>query len=127
MAVILDAGALIAYERNDPTVVAFLEASQRGQVSVRTSSAAVAQAWRAGARQVRLVRLLRGVDERSLDPGVARRVGDLLMHSATADVVDGAVIDAAAAGDRVLTSDPGDLITLAEAAGKQLTIVGVGG
>jgi len=127
MAVILDAGALVAYERNDPTVVAFLEASQRRQVTVRTSSAAVAQVWRAGSRQVRLIRLLRGVDERGLDPGVARRVGELLMLSTTADVVDGAVIDAALTGDRVLTSDPGDLTMLAEAAGKQLTIVNVGG
>lgn len=126
MAIILDTGALIAYERNDPRVVAFLEFSQREQVPVRTSAAAVAQAWRAGSRQVRLIRLLRGVDERSLDPSAARRVGDLLMRSATADVVDGAVIDGATSGDRVLTSDPGDLTALAEAAGKHLTIVTVG-
>lgn len=127
MAVILDTGALIAYERNDSRVVAFLASSRRDQVPVRTSAAAVAQAWRAGSRQVRLVRLLRGVDERSLDPAAARRVGGLLGRSATADVVDAAVIDCASSGDRVLTSDLGDLALLAEAAGKQLAIIPVGG
>lgn len=125
MALILDTGALIAVERGDRTVAAFLDDAQREQAAVRTSSAAVAQAWRLGARQVRLVRLLRAVDERSLDPATARRVGVLLLRSATADVVDAAVVDSAVTGDEILTSDPKDLALLAEAAGKRLTITRV--
>lgn len=126
MALILDAGALIGFERGNRTVIAFLEIAQREHVPVRTPTAAVAQAWRSGARQVRLVRLLRGVDERSLDPAVARRVGELLGDAGSADVVDGSVVDSAVSGDEVLTSDPGDLAVLAEAAGKRLTIVPLG-
>lgn len=112
-------------ERRDRTVTALLDQAQHQQVTVRTSAAAVAQAWRPGGRQVRLTRLLRGVDERSLDPATARRVGALLTRSATADVVDAAVMDSAAPGDEILTSDPGDLAVLVEAAGKRLRIIAV--
>jgi hypothetical protein len=93
---------------------------------VRTSVGAVAQAWRNGARQVHLVRLLRGVDERSLDQSAARRVGQLLAAAATVDVIDAAVVDVATNGDEVLTSDPKDIAVLANAAGKSLTIIKVG-
>src|ERR671923_2550800 len=123
MAVVLDAGALISYDRGDRTVRALLESAQRERAPVRTSTGAVAQAWRSGARQVHLVRLLRGVDERSIDQSAARRVGQLLGAAATADVIDAAVVDLATNGDEVLTSDPQDLAVLANAAGKSLTII----
>ncbi|MGH8897295.1 MAG: twitching motility protein PilT [Egibacteraceae bacterium] len=123
MALILDAGALIGFERGNRTVIAFIEVAQRERVPVRTTTAAVAQVWRSGALQVRLVRLLRGVDERSLDPSAARRIGELLASTHTADVVDGSIIDSAVSGDEVLTTDAADLAALAEAAGKHLTIV----
>lgn len=125
MALILDTGALIAVERGNRIMLAQLENAQRGDVVVRTSAAAVAQAWRPGGRRVRLDRVLQAVDERSLDSDVARRVGALLVRSATVDVVDAAVIDSAAPGDEILTSDPKDLALLAEAAGKRLTITRV--
>jgi hypothetical protein len=125
MAVILDAGALIGYERGDRAVRALLE-TQRERAPVRTSTGAVAQAWRNGARQVHLARLLRGVDERPLDQPAARRVGQLLGAAVTVDVIDAAVIDVATNGDEVLTSDPQDLAVLAYAAGKGLTIIKVG-
>jgi hypothetical protein len=60
-----DAGALIGFERGNRTVIAFLETAQREHVPVRTTAAAVAQAWRSGARQARLIRLLRGVQPAS--------------------------------------------------------------
>lgn len=126
MAVVLDAGALIGYDRGDRTVRALLEVAQRDRAPVRTSTGAVAQAWRNGARQVHLVRLLRGVDERSLDQSAARRVGQLLAASAAVDVIDAAVVDVATNGDEVLTSDPKDVAVLANAAGKSLTIIKVG-
>jgi hypothetical protein len=40
--------------------------------------------------------------------------------------VDAALIDASASGDEVLTSDPGDLVRLAEAAGKVVAIIPLG-
>jgi hypothetical protein len=125
MAVVLDAGALIGYDRGDRMVRALLETAQRDRTPVRTSAGAVAQAWRDGARQVHLVRLLRGVDERSIDQSAARRVGLLLGAAATADVIDAAVVDVAMNGDEVLTSDPQDVAVLANAAGKSLTIIKV--
>jgi len=123
MALILDAGALIGFERGNRTVIAFIEVAQRERVAVLTTTAAVAQVWRSGSLQVRLGRLLRGIDERSLDPSAARRIGELLGSARTADVVDGSIIDMAILGDEVLTTDAADLADLAEAAGKQLTIV----
>ncbi len=60
-------------------------------------------------RQVTLERVLRGVDERSLDETAARRIGALLASSRTSDVVDAAVAIVASAGDELLTSDPADL------------------
>ena len=125
MAVVLDAGALIAYDRGNRTVRALLDDAHRGRVPVRTSTAAVAQAWRHGSRQVRLGRLLRGVDERVLDQLACRRVGVLLGTAGLADVVDGAIIDVAVDGDEVLTSDPDDLVTLAGAAGTRVAIITV--
>jgi hypothetical protein len=123
MALVLDSGALIGFERGNRTVIAFIETAQREHLPVRTTTAAVAQAWRSGAHQVRLVRMLRGVEERNLDPGAARRIGELLGAAGAANVVDGSVIDSAVSGDEVLTTDPADLAALAEAAGKRLAIV----
>jgi hypothetical protein len=79
--------------------------------------------WRSGTPQVRLARLLHGVEERSLDPRAARRIGELLPSAHTANVVDGSIIDSAVSGDEVLTTDVAGLAALAEAAAKQLTIV----
>ncbi|MGH3908450.1 MAG: hypothetical protein ACRDTE_30330 [Pseudonocardiaceae bacterium] len=59
MTLILDAGALMAYEHGDRTVRAFLERASQTGVDVRTTSGAVAQVWRDGARQARLA-MLRG-------------------------------------------------------------------
>jgi hypothetical protein len=65
---VLDAGALIAYEDGDPTVHAFLERASRTGVDVRTTTGAVAQVWRNGARQARLTLLLQGLLEVELTP-----------------------------------------------------------
>lgn len=125
MALLLDAGALIALDRGDRIVTAFLEDAQLLQVQVRTTSGTVAQVWRNGARQARLARVLTGVDEETLTTEVSRRVGLLLAAASTADVIDASLIDLANDGDEVLTSDPDDLAHLAEAAGKRLIIVPV--
>lgn len=125
MALVLDTGALIAFDRANRTVVAFIELAQRSQIPVRTTTGAVAQAWRSGSRQARLARLLGGTDERSLDRATARRVGELLAVSGQTDVVDATIVDASVAGDEVLTTDPDDLVSLANAAGKRLMIIPV--
>jgi hypothetical protein len=125
VSVILDAAALIAYERGSRSVQALLELAVRQAQPVRTTTAVVAQAWRDGSRQARLARLLHAVDEVALTPERARRIGRMLQAADTADVVDASVVELAVDGDEVLTSDPGDLRRLAEAAGRTLIITPV--
>ena len=125
MALLLDAGALIAYDRRSVYVVALIESAQRKGVVVRTSTAVVAQVWRDGARQARLARLLVGVDELELTKKASRAIGLLLAASGTSDVVDAGLVEIASDGDEIVTTDPADLAYLAESAEKKLFIVGI--
>lgn len=108
----LDSGALIAFERNQRAVVALVaRAHERGD-RLAVPAGVVAQVWRDGRRQVRLVRLLGSplVDVVPLDDHAARAVGQLCGVSGTTDVVDASVVLCARQrGHRVLTSDPDDL------------------
>jgi len=125
VSLVLDAGALIAYERGSRTVQAFLERAHRHSEDVRTTTAVVAQTWRGDPKQARLAKLLRGVDERDLTSDQARQVGRLLRRAGTADVVDGTIVDIANDGDEILTSDPADIRALALTAAKKLLITRV--
>jgi hypothetical protein len=110
--IVLDAGALIAWERNDKRVRALVQLAEAGDITLRTSSGVVAQVWRGGSRQARLARLLGSgtVEERPLDPTAARQVGLLAREVGVTDVVDGHVANLATKpGARVLTSDVADL------------------
>jgi hypothetical protein len=122
---VLDAGALLGYDRGDRVVQAFLERAARSRTEVLTTTGAVAQVWRNGARQARLALLLRGVLEVELGVPDARRVGALLGAAERTDVVDGSVVDAATDGDEILTSDPDDIAALAAASGKTLIVTQV--
>jgi hypothetical protein len=62
------------------------------------AAAVIAQVSRSS-RQAQLRRLLRGCDVADLDEDTAHRVGQILAHACTSDVVDGAVV-AAAVPDR---------------------------
>jgi len=82
--------------------------------------------WRGGTgRQVPVARLLAGVDIAALDDGLGRRAGMLLARSGLADAIDSAVVCLAADGDDILTSDPGDLWALAQAAGIHVELIPV--
>ena len=101
---------MIAFERGDRVVAALVEATRRRRQQVVTSSGCVGQVWRRGGpRQAHLARLLRGVDERGLDPAVSRRVGELCGQTGSGDVVDAHVVLLARDGDVILTSDVDDL------------------
>lgn len=112
MALVLDAGALIAIERRERATIARLVRAHEDAEPVLTSAAVVAQVIRNRARQVTLERVLAGIDVQPLDSEAARRVGHLLASSRTSDVVDAALALLAAPGDEVMTSDPKDLRTL---------------
>lgn len=126
MALILDAGALIAFERGVQRAVASVGLAQHAGTPIHTTSGVVAQVWRGGGRQARLALLLRGIDERSLDEHASRRIGMLLGEAGSSDVVDASIVDIAIDGDEILTSDVADITSLADAAGKRLMITPVG-
>jgi hypothetical protein len=109
MALVLDAGGLIAIDRQDQTVGALLRVAQQEGVTVRTSAAAVAQVWRFGRRQANLARVLSGLQTIPLDGASGRRIGELLARTGTVDIVDGHVGLLVEHGDVVVTSDPDDL------------------
>ena len=113
--VTLDAGGLIALDRDDRRVIVLLAraAETRGRVTVPAS--ALAQAVRRPERQARLARLIRQptTDVVALDRVDATHVGRLLAASGTADITDAHVIVCARrSGQRVVTSDPDDLCRL---------------
>jgi hypothetical protein len=112
MAVVLDAGALIALDRRDRRVGTLLRRAQQDQQPVRTSAAVLGQVWRDGARQVQLARALPGIDVVELDEFAAQRAGELLKRGKTADVVDAHLASLVAGGDVLLTSDRDDLQSL---------------
>lgn len=118
MAYVLDAGALVAIDRDDQTIHRLL----RSAGARRTSCAVVSQVWRNGAKQARLALALRGIEVIPLDDDVDRRVGELLRDSGTSDVVDGHLALLARPGDRVVTSDPGDLGHLLKTRGVRADI-----
>jgi hypothetical protein len=112
---VLDVGGLIAIERGDRRLLVALDEAMKKKASLVVPAAAMAQAWRDGTRQVRLVRFLGlpEVEVLSLTRLDAARVGELLRVSRTSDVVDAAVV--VAARERramVVTSDPEDLFAL---------------
>jgi hypothetical protein len=111
----LDAGGLIALDRNDRRVITLLARAAETRARVTVPASALAQAIRRPDRQVRLARLVRQptTDVAALDRVDATNVGRLLAASGTADVVDAhVVVCARRARQRVVTSDPDDLRAL---------------
>jgi hypothetical protein len=108
----LDAGALIAFDRNDRAIVAIVARAREHNLRLAVPAGAVGQVWRDGSRQARLARLLGSdvVDIEALDDIRARAAGQLCGVTGTRDVIDASVVLCARArGHGVLTSDPDDL------------------
>jgi hypothetical protein len=108
----LDAGALIAFERNDRRVVALLARALEHGWTLTVPAGVVGQVWRDGRRQARLARLLATdeVEIDALDDRRAREAGQLCGARGTADVIDASVVlGARSRGDRIATSAPDDL------------------
>ncbi len=108
----LDAGALVALEKNDRRVVTILRRALATESLVAVPAGVVGQVWRDGARQARLARFLRSsrVVVEPLDDARARAAGQLCGVTGTRDVIDAAVVLCARAhGHAILTSDAADL------------------
>jgi hypothetical protein len=110
--VVLDTGALIAFERNDRRVLRLVELALAHGSVLHVPAGVVAQAWRDGRRQARLSKLFgsRYLAVRAFDLDEAKAAGALCGLRSTADVVDASVVLLAKRhGAVVVTSDPGDL------------------
>lgn len=129
-ALVLDAGALIALDRNDRSVWAMLRNAADDSAHVSVPGGAIAQAWRDGSRQALLARALVHCDEVPLEGSLARATGLLCGRANTADIVDASVALIAAtrsqAGPTALvTSDPIDLRHLLQTLGASVRLVTV--
>jgi predicted nucleic acid-binding protein len=110
--VVLDTGALIAFERNDRRVRTLIELALANRGELHVPAGVVAQAWRDGARQARVARLLSSgsVAVTALDDEEARAVGVLCRKTGAFDVIDASVaLLARRHAARIVTSDPGDI------------------
>ena len=111
----LDAGGLIALNRDDRRMVVLLARARETGARVTIPATALARAMRRPEQQARLARLVRQptTDVVALDRVDATNVGRLLAASGTSDLTDAhVVICARRSGQRVVTSDPGDLRAL---------------
>ena len=115
MNVILDAGALIAIDRNDKSIAQLLVLARRNQARIFTTPPAVTQVWRNGACQANLARALGVIETEPVGLNVAKRAGELLAASNTSDAVDALVALLVTPGDQVWTSDPTDIHALIQA------------
>ena len=123
---VLDTGAFVAVERGDRDVVALVKRERLASRVPMTNGGVVAQVWRGGhGRQVLVARLLAGVEVAPIDDSLGRRAGMLLARAGRCDAVDATVMCMAADGDDILTSDPGDLRLLAEAAQVHVELIPV--
>lgn len=112
---VLDAGALIAFERNERETVLRVKRALAVEESIVIPAGALAQVWRDGRRQALLASLvaMAGVEIEALDDVRARASGQLCGLRVTTDVIDASVVLCARTrGHRVITSDPEDLARL---------------
>ncbi len=118
-AIVLDAGALIALERNDRGIWATLKLAGVSSIDVLVPSTVLAQTWRGTPSQARLGAALRHCVIAAFDP-VARDVGELCGRARTRDICDAHVaLVTARQGDAVYTSDPGDIRRLIASCGRR--------
>lgn len=124
-AIVLDAGVLIALDRNDRQMWAVLRVAADEGTPVYVPAGVIAQAWRDGTRQALLSRALRHCDEVPLDGVLARAAGLLCGQAGTADVIDASVALTASTLARsedtlLFTSDPNDISHLADTLGARI-------
>jgi len=123
-ALILDAGALIAVDRDDRAMIARLRVAHSLGLELRTTGIVVAEVWRdASGRQSNLARLLKSVDVRAVDDRLGRAAGVLLGRARRGQAADATIAAVAAVGDRIVTSDAGDLSGLVAASGREIEVV----
>lgn len=123
-AFVLDAGALVAVDRNDRAVLARLFVATRQGISLKTTGIIIAQVWRdASGRQANLAHFLRGVHVLPVDDRLGREAGQLLGKASRGDSADATVVVISAPGDAIFTSDVEDVTALVKASGRAISVV----
>lgn len=113
-----DTGALLAAERNDRRTWALHAGFLAEEVAPTVPAPVLAEAWRGGARQASLSRLLALCTIERMSEGQARYVGVLAGKAAHHDVVDvTVVVGAIRRRDAVVTSNESHIRSVADAAG----------
>jgi hypothetical protein len=121
-----DTGALVAAERNNRKMWELHAGLIAEEVVPVVPAPVLAQAWRGGARQASLARVLRTCDVEPMSEELARRVGALVSESGHDDIVDVAVVEGAIRrGDGVVTSDAGHIRKIAKATGTAIRIASI--
>jgi len=125
MAVVYDASALIAAERNDRRLWAEHRVRLENDIVPVAPTVVVAQVSRSP-RQVQLRRLLRGCEVVALIEAIAHDAGSLLAASATSDVIDAVVVtEADHRSADIITSDRDDITHLLDTLGSRLGVLDI--
>ena len=121
-----DTGALVAAERNDRRMWALHAGFLAEEVVPVVPASVLAEAWRGGARQASLSRLLAMCEVEPMSEELARRVGTLAGRARHDDVVDVSVVEGAVRRrDAVVTSNERDIGVIAKATSSTLRIVAI--
>jgi hypothetical protein len=84
----------------------------------------ITQVWRDPVgRQANLARLLKSVDVIAVDERLGKLAGVLLGRTESNDAVDAGIVAAARTGDRIITSDSGDIRPLVSASGRSIFVI----
>jgi hypothetical protein len=123
-ALLLDAGALIAVERDDRWMMARLRVAHTTGMELRSTGIVIAEVWRdESGRQTHLARLLKAVDVRAVDEKLGREAGVLLGRAGRGQAAGATIVASTKTGDAIVTSDPADIVALADAALVRVTVV----
>jgi predicted nucleic acid-binding protein len=120
----LDAGALIAAEKNSREFWAIWKLAIQRDARITLPAVVLAQAWRGNSPSIARLRPACVVEP--MDEAAANRIGAFLGRTRQRDVVDAAVATGALArGDAIVTSDPNDIPRLLGSARGRIRIVTV--
>ena len=123
MGVTYDSGALTAADKGERRMWARHRALLLRRVVPTVPAPVVAQSWRGTNRQALLARLLSGCAVEALDDTRARSACAPAARAETADIVDACVVEGTLRRrDLVVSSDAGDLRSIASAVGEQIEI-----
>ena len=119
-----DTGALIAGERNDRRMWALHMGFIAEEVVPVVPAPVVAEAWRGGARQASLVRLLAGCTIEDMSADQARDVGELAGKAGHDDIVDVTVVEGALRreDDVIVTSNEAHIKKIIGSTGKHAQV-----